>query len=80
MHNDEVFHAANAGTQCEAMALLALAYNFRNPMTSSADLVQFMNTGNNKCTALSQSCKQGFLLLAGLPFMVNLSDINYQFT
>ena len=39
-----------------------------------------MNTGNNVYTALSQSCKQGFLLLADLPFMVNLSDINYQLT
>ena len=40
MHNVEVFGTANAGTQCVEMALSALVYNFRNPITSSADLVQ----------------------------------------
>ena len=80
MHFVEVFGTANAGTRCMAMAQLALVYNLRNPVTSSADLVQVMNTRNNMYTDLSQSCKQGFLLLTDLPFMVNLSDINYQLT
>ena len=31
-------------------------------------------------SALSQSCKQGLLLLTDLPVMVNVSDINYQLT
>ena len=79
MHNVEVFGMANAGAQCVSMALSALVYNFRIPITSSADLVQIMNTVY-MYTPLSQSCKQGFLLLADLPFMVNLSDINYQLT
>ena len=76
----EVFGTANAGTQCVAMSLSALVYNFRNPITSSADLVQIMNIGNNMYSALSQSCRQGLLLLTDLPVMVNLSDINYQLT
>ena len=74
----EVFGTANAGTQCVAMSLSALVYNFRNPITCSADLVQIMNTGNDMYSALSQSCKQGLLLLTDLPVMVNLRDINYQ--
>ena len=78
--NVEVFGTANAGTKCVAMSLLALVYNFRNPITSSADLVQIMKTGNDMYSALSQSCKQGLLLLTDLPVMVNLSDINYHLT
>ena len=64
------------------MSLLALVYNFRNPITSSADLIQIMNIGNNMYSALSQSCKQGLLFLTDLPVMVNLhvSYINYQLT
>ena len=78
--NVEIFGTANAGTQCVAMSLSALVYNFRNPITSSADLVQIMNIGNNMYSALSQSCKHGLLFLTDLPVMVNLSDINYQLT
>ena len=59
--NIEIFGATNAGTQCVAMSLSALVYSFRNPITSSADLVQIMNIGNNMYSALSQSCKQGLL-------------------
>ena len=76
----EVFGTANAGTQCVAMSLSALVYNFGNPIACSADLVQIMNTGNDMYSALSQSCKQWLLLLTDLPVMVNLSDINYQLT
>ena len=65
---------------CVAMSLSPLVYNFRNPITSSADLVKIMNIGNNVYSALSQSCKKGHLLLTDLPVMVNLSDINYQLT
>ena len=56
-----------------AMSLSALVCNFRNPITSSADLVQIINIGNNKYSALSQSCKHGLLFLTDLPVMVNLS-------
>ena len=52
--------AAPYGKECKhtmfaAMSLSALVYNFRNPITSSADLVQIMNIGNNVYSALSQS-------------------------
>ena len=63
-----------------AMSLSALVFNFRNSITSSADLVQIMNIGNNMYSALSQSAKQGLLLLTDLPCMVNLCDTNYQLT
>ena len=78
--NVEIFGTANAGTQCVAMSLSALVFNFRNSITSSADLVQIMNIGNNMYSALSQSAKQGLLLLTDLPCMVNLCDTNYQLT
>ena len=70
----------NAGTQCVAMSLSALVYNLRNPITCSADLVQIMTMGNDMYSALSQSYKQGLLLLTDLPVMVNLSYINYKLT
>ena len=66
--------------QCVAMSLSALVYNFINPVSSSADVVQIMNIGNNMYLALSQSLRQGLLLLTDLPVMNNLSDINYQLT
>lgn len=80
--NVEVFGVATAGTQCVAMSLSALVHNFRTPIaiTSSTDLVQIMNIGSNMYSAVSQSCKQGPLLLTDLPVMVNLSGINYQLT
>ena len=62
------------------MCLSALVFNFRNSITSSADLVQIMNIGNNMYSALSQSAKQGLLLLTDLSCMVNLCNINYQLT
>ena len=76
--NVEVFGSTNAGTQCVAMSLSALAFSFRNSMTSSADLVQVMNIGNNMYSALSRSAKEGLLLLTDLPLMVSLSDTNYE--
>ena len=53
-----------------AMSLSALVENFRNPITSSVDLVQIINIGNNMYSVLSQSCKQGLLFLTDLPVMV----------
>ena len=50
--NVEVFGTANAGTQCVAIFLSALVYYLRNLMTSSVDLVQMMNNGNNVYTTL----------------------------
>lgn len=73
--NVEVLGAANAGTQYVAMFLSALVYNLRNLITSSADLVQIMNNGNNMYTTLPQSCKQVFLLLTDLHVMVNLHAV-----
>ena len=60
-----------------ALSLSALVFNFRNSITSSADLVQILNIGNNMYSALLQSVKQGLLLLMDLPCMVNLCNTNY---
>ena len=78
--NIQVFGMANAGTQCVAMSLSALVFNFRKSITSSADLGQIMNIGNNMYSALSHSAKQGLWLLTDLPVMVNSCDTNYQLT
>jgi len=44
---------------CVALSLSAIVFNFRNSITSSADLIQIMNIGNNMYSALTQSAKQG---------------------
>ena len=72
--NIEVFGSSNAGTQCVAMSLSAPVFNFRSSITSSADLVQVMNIGNNMYSALAHSAKKGLLLLRDLPAMVSLSE------
>ena len=66
--------------QAYNMSLSALVFNFRNSITSSADLIQIMNNGNNMYSALTQSAKQGLLLLTDLPHTVNFYDTNYQLT
>ena len=63
-----------------ALSLSALVFNFRNSITSSPDLVEILNTGNNMYSALSQSVKQGLLLWMDLPCMGNLCNTNYQLT
>ena len=70
--NTEVFRIRNAGRQYVAMSLTALIFNFRKSITSSADLVQVMNIGNELYSLLSKSRKEMFLLLTDLPAMVNL--------
>ena len=45
---------SNAGTQCVAMSLTSLIHNHRNGITSSTDLVNIMNTGNELYTAVIQ--------------------------
>lgn len=57
--NVEILGTANAGTQCVPMSLSALVLNCRNSITSSADMVQIMNIGNNMYSALSQSALYG---------------------
>ena len=75
--NVAIFGTTNAGRQCVAMSLVALVFNFRKAITSSADLIQVMNIGNHLYSTLSQSTKDKFLLLTDLPTMVNLFEANY---
>ena len=73
-----VFGTKNAGTQCVAMSLSALIFNFKNEITSSADLVEVMNIGNSLYSTLSKSTKKALLLLTDLPAMVSLLESNYE--
>ena len=44
----------NAGTQCVAMSLTSLIYNYRNNIISSVDLINIMNIGNELYSGLSR--------------------------
>ena len=45
-HGNISLFGSNAGRQCVAMSQCGLLYNYRNPITSSADLLNIMNIGN----------------------------------
>ena len=68
---------SNAGTQCVAMSLTSLIHNHRNGITSSTDLVNIMNTGNELYTALSRLSRQSYLLLTEVPEMIIMFNSNY---
>ena len=68
----------NAGSQCAAMALTSLIYNYRNGIKSSLDLVNIMNIGNELYSGLSRLSAQTYLLLTELPEMVNVFNTNYK--
>ena len=69
---------SNAGRQCVAMSLCALVYNFTSLVTSSADLKDIMNIGNELYSVLSRLHNQDFLLLTELPNMVTVFETNHQ--
>ena len=62
--------ANNVQTTQVQELLIQLKLLPHHTITSSADLVQIINIGNNMYSALSQSCKQGLLFLTDLPVMV----------
>ena len=68
---------SNAGTQCVAMSFTSLIHNHRNGITSSTDLVNIMNTGNELYTALSRLSRQSYLLLTEVPEMITMFNSNY---
>ena len=69
---------SNAGRQCVAMSLCVLVYNFTSPVTSSAELKDIMNIGNELYSVLSRLHNQDFLLLTELPNMVTVFETNYR--
>ena len=75
--NVEVF-GENAGTQCVAMSLTSLIYNYRRSISSSMDLVNIMNMGNELYSGLSRLSRQTFLLLTELPEVLNVFNTDYQ--
>lgn len=74
--NVELF-GQNAGTQCVAMSLTALTYNYRNSISSIMDLVNIMKIGNQSYSGLSRLSRQTFLLLSELPQLLNVFHLNY---
>ena len=75
--NVELF-GQNAGTQCVAMSLASLIYNYRNNIISSVDLINIMNIGNELYSGLSRLSRQTFLLLTELPEVLNVFNTDYQ--
>ena len=75
--NVELF-GQNAGTQCVAMSLTSLIYNYRNNIISSVDLINIMNIGNELYSGLSRLSRQTFLLLTELPAVLNVFNTDYQ--
>ena len=70
----------NAGNQCLAMSLCFLIYNYsHDSITTSEDLIQIMNIGNELYGALSKLSRQRLLLLTEeVPTMVTVLDTNYE--
>ena len=77
--NSLVF-GSNAGKQCVAMSLIAMLFDFNRSITSSSDLGEIMNVGNELYTRLSQSAGQDLLLLTELPEVLCLRDTMYRLT
>ena len=75
--NVELF-GQNAGTQCVAMSLASLIYNYRNNIISSVDLINIMNIDNELYSGLSRLSRQTFLLLTELPEVLNVFNTDYQ--
>ena len=74
--NVELF-GQNAGTQCVAMSLTSLIYNYRSSISSSLDLVNIMNIGNELYSGLPRLSRQIFLLLTELPEVLNAFNTAY---
>ena len=73
-----VLFGLNAGTQCVAMSLTSLIFAHRNGISSSMDLVQIMNIGNELYSSLSRLSGQTFLMLTEVPEMVSIFNTTYQ--
>ena len=71
-----------AGTQCVAMSLSAILYNFDHIIKSSCDLVEIVNVGNDMYTILSRAAQQEYLLLSEIPAVVCIreEDFNLQYS
>ena len=75
---DTTVFGANAGSQCVAMSLTAVLYNWTHGIRSSSDLVEIMNIGNELYTHLSRSARQNYLLLSELPEILCLGEDTYK--
>ena len=74
---DVAIFGANAGTQCVAMSLLAIVYNFKTPIRSSSQLVEVMHLGNEMYRYISRSAQQQYLMLSEIPQEVCVQDRIY---
>lgn len=58
--------------------LIKLIYNKRNGITSSVDLVNIMNIGNQLYSGLSRLTRQSYLLLKETPELITVLNKNFQ--
>ena len=75
--NNFVF-GPNAGTQCVAMSLIAILFDFMYSIRSSSDLGEILNVGNELYTRLSQSAGHDLLMLTELPEVLCLRGTMYR--
>ena len=74
-----VLFGLNAGTQCVAMSLTSLIFAHRNNgISSSMDLVQIMNIGNELYGSLCRLSKQTFLMLTEVPEMISIFNTTFK--
>ena len=75
--NQRIF-GENAGKQCTAMSLSYLLYVNKYPISSPADLIKIMNTGNELYSFLSKSSRKTFLMLSELPTTIIMYDTHFE--
>jgi hypothetical protein len=77
---NRVIFGETAGQQCLAMCLCALIYNKRQGISSSQDLIQIMNIGNELYSNLSHLARQSFLMFTELPSYLTVFETDYLLT
>ena len=58
--------------------VLRLIYNNKQGISSTYDLIQIMNIGNQLYSRLSQLARQSYLMQTELPAMLTVLDADYQ--
>ena len=77
---NQVIIGETAGQQCLSMCLCALIYNKKQGISSSPDLIQIMNIGNELYSNLSHLARQSFLMFTELPSYLTVFETDYLLT
>ena len=68
-----------AGIQCVAVSLTSLIFAHRNNgISSSMDLIQIMNIGNELYGSLSRLSRQTYLMLTEIPEMISIFNTTFR--